>query len=104
MQNIKFNELEGFPTALDWGDLSDEHCRKLQVVKKSRFIVLENLGVSFLSLDKLGTKDIIKLGIKLLDRIEKLHDIGILHLDIKADNILNGPKVVCQLAPFQSAK
>ena len=49
-------------------------------------------------------KDIIKLGIELLDRIEKLHDIGILHLDIKADNILNGPKLVSQLSPFQNNK
>ena len=26
LQRIKFNQLEGFSTALDWGDMSDELC------------------------------------------------------------------------------
>ena len=33
-------------------------------------------------------KDIFKLGIELFKIIEKLHDVGICHLDIKPDNVM----------------
>lgn len=36
----------------------------------------------------MGKMDILKMGIKLLDMIEKLHSLDILHQDIKLDNIL----------------
>ena len=67
------------------------------VIKRSRrkrpFVVVERLGPSlrdFLENIKINLKlkDIIKLGIGLIEKTKQLHELGIVHCDIKPDNIL----------------
>lgn len=40
---------------------------------------------------RLRKADVLKIGIQLLKAIQRLHDIGYLHLDIKPDNMLIEP-------------
>lgn len=68
----------GFPKLIDWGN---------------NFTVQQRLGVTMMQIYKQHNKnlrkvDIIKVGIQLLKIVEKLHERGILHLDIKLDNIM----------------
>ena len=56
---------------------------------------MNKLGISlkdviFYLLNRFHLIDTIKLGIKLIALIEKLHKAGYVHLDIKPDNILIG--------------
>ena len=60
-------------------------------------MVMDNLGVNlsyYVERFNQGfdVKTVCHIGIQLLDRIEALHKIGILHLDIKPDNMCLGDK------------
>jgi casein kinase 1 len=39
---------------------------------------------------RFSTKTIVQLGLQITERIQTLHELGFLHLDIKPDNILLG--------------
>ena len=58
-------------------------------------MAIKKLGISlkqileFQELD-ITNVDILKLGLRLIKIVEQLHQIGIVHLDIKPDNILIG--------------
>ena len=56
-------------------------------------MVVERLGPSlrdFLENIKINLKlkDIVKLGIGLIEKTKQLHELGIVHCDIKPDNIM----------------
>ena len=90
--------MEGLSQIIDWGVLSNDVCHKLGVEKKSKFIVMDALGESLRNLLDSGEihvskVDVYKLGIQLFKIIERLHDMGICHLDIKPDNVMLGAPV-----------
>ena len=56
---------------------------------------MELLGLSLKDILKrskkhFSTKCVMTIGIQMLDRLEKFHDEGFIHCDIKPDNILIG--------------
>ena len=59
------------------------------------FIVMEKLGINlkdivFKVYERLCMIDILKLGLQLVNIVEKMHNLGYIHKDIKPDNILIG--------------
>ena len=63
----------------------------------SVFIVMPKLEESMKDLVfsysfKMKVKDVIKVGIKMIQILEGLHSLGICHLDIKPDNIMTSVK------------
>ena len=59
------------------------------------FIVMEKLGMSLKDMlmnidDSFCLVDTLKIGIQLINLVEKLHKIGYIHCDLKPDNILIG--------------
>jgi serine/threonine protein kinase len=63
--------------------------------KKHNIAIMEYLGPTLEELfefcnNKFSLKTTLMIGIQILNRIEKIHNIGILHRDIKPDNFLIG--------------
>jgi len=63
----------------------------MNVKQGSQFIIMSKLGISlkdifFQNQFKIKCSDSVKIGIKVLKALEKLHSIGIVHRDIKPDN------------------
>lgn len=61
----------------------------------TRFIILERLGESLLDVMKnlgrpLSSKSILAMGSQMVERFRALHGFGIIHRDVKPDNILTG--------------
>jgi serine/threonine protein kinase len=92
MKEIAFNKLQGFPKLVDTG-YADSTKTYGKFNETHRFIVLERLGVNISDIFDYNHSffkqiDVLKLGIVLFRNIERLHDLGYLHLDIKPDNIM----------------
>ena len=52
---------------------------------------MEKLGTSLLKVSKnLDPYDCLKVGIELVSNIEQIHKLGLVHCDLKVDNILIG--------------
>lgn len=53
---------------------------------------MQKLGKSFEELlsERMVVSDIVLVGVELLNIIERLHNIGFIHNDIKPDNIMIG--------------
>ena len=60
------------------------------------FLAIQKQGISIKSIlevygsNDLQKTDVLKMGLKLVKILEKLHDAGVVHCDIKPDNILFG--------------
>lgn len=103
MIQIQTKKIEGFSEILDFGKVSDILAKKLRVKKGSYFIIMNKLGRSVKDIQfeddelRLKVPDSIKIGIKILNILERLHSIGIVHKDIKPDNMcfnyVHRPKV-----------
>ena len=50
---------------------------------------MERLGPSLMSLQsECNQYDCVKIGIELVNDVQKIHELGIIHCDLKVDNIL----------------
>lgn len=78
--------LHGFPKMLFWGAEHGKH-----------FLILERLGKSLMSYLRanplLSISCIASISIKILERLESLHSIGIIHRDLSPNNVMFGRKV-----------
>ena len=75
---------QGFPTIYGKGMLDE-----------LPFIIIQQLGLTINDLIRrnkqhFGTKTVVSIGIALLDLIERMHDKGYIHCDVKPDNIMIG--------------
>ena len=75
---------QGFPTIYGKGMLDE-----------LPFIVMQQLGLTMYDLIRrnnkhFGTKTVVSIGIALINLIERMHDKGFIHCDIKPDNIMIG--------------
>ncbi len=74
---------EGFPKMLGYGKEG-----------KYSYLIMELLGKSLESkkreYGKYKVGDVIKIGISIFKKLEKLHDIGYIHRDLKPENIVYG--------------
>lgn len=89
----KIKGTKGFSQLVDKGTSDQFHTKNLDVEDQTRFYVMEKLGTSLMhvfdiSNQKLMKTDVLKVGIELLQLVEKLHSHNIIHQDIKFDNIL----------------
>ena len=63
----------------------------MEIKEESRFIVMERLGETLNNFrEPYKTRDVLNMGIQMINFIEKLHHLGICHQDIKPDNIMIG--------------
>jgi serine/threonine protein kinase len=92
LNKVKDHDITGISKIIDWGFLSKQVEKRLNFESNSKFIVLEKLGQSMKDImngrSKILVRDILKLGIDLIKTIEKLHNLGICHYDIKPDNVM----------------
>ena len=85
MVQIQTKKIDGFSEILDFGEVSDSLAKKLRVKKGSVFIIMNKLGCSVKDIQfeddlcRLKPPDSIKIGIKILNILERLHSIGIVH-------------------------
>jgi serine/threonine protein kinase len=96
MRDISDGGLKGFPKTYDWGICEQELAKQFSPNCSAKFIVQNRLGktlsdIFMESRRRLRKADVLKIGVQLLKAIERLHDIGYLHLDIKPDNMLIEP-------------
>lgn len=61
----------------------------------NHFVIIEKLGLSlrnFYEMEQLslGLPDLVKIGIELIERVREIHSLGLIHGDIKPDNIMLG--------------
>ena len=64
---------------------------------KEEFFVMERLGQSLVDVIRARNFDfsldlVVSLGIQLVDAIQKFHELGYVHCDLKPDNIMVGRK------------
>lgn len=90
--DIKQHNLVGFPYLVDAGDCSHANTKGMYG-NNHKFIIMKKLGINLFDIydhncSRLRMIDLLKLGISLVKLVERLHDIGIVHLDIKPDNIV----------------
>jgi len=84
-QGVDKSFCQGLPVIIDSGVSTN----------KEEFFVMERLGVSLVDVLKrnrlkFSYDQVISLGVQLVTGIEKLHDLGYVHCDLKPDNILMG--------------
>ena len=89
LNKFKFS---GFSKLIDIGVTNN---RDIQYLFKNsvHFIIMEKLGISISEIFKINHKylrqiDILKLGIQLIKNVQRLHQIGYVHLDLKPDNFM----------------
>jgi serine/threonine protein kinase len=63
--------------------------------KGEKFIIIKKLGISIYTIlmgnhQNLRKIDVLKSGIQMIKVIEKFHNLGFVHLDLKVNNILFG--------------
>ena len=84
--------IKGVLKIIDKGPIISFDANKIGVSEDSKFMIFERLGPSLhnIRLDyPLVTKsDALKVGIKLIDCVQKIHEAGYVHRDIKVDNLL----------------
>jgi serine/threonine protein kinase len=84
----------GFSELVDYGTTSLLYSQR-KFVHKQKFIIMKKLGESLYKVldaqeDNIRLIDVLKLGLQLIKLIEKFHEQGLLHLDIKVNNMLFG--------------
>ena len=84
MRHMNNKKVEGFPKVHSKGTYQNQP-----------YIILEQLGPSAHDLLKrrkklFSIKCVLSIGLQILDLLEKLHDQGFLHGDLKPDNVLTG--------------
>jgi serine/threonine protein kinase len=84
MKDMSDSEIAGFPEVYSSG-----------MIKGQPYIIQEKLGLSIKDILKRNNRHfslicIISIGIQLIDLMEKFHDKGYIHCDIKPDNIMIG--------------
>jgi len=95
MLAIKEKNLPGFSVLIDHGIAEEEqHCNdNTMEISKVFFIVMEQLGknLSVIQVVHFPTgyslKTVAQIGLQTLDAIESLHAQGIIHCDVKPDNL-----------------
>ena len=92
MLDLDFFKLDGFSELIDSGQVKEHQIDGL-FSSETYFIVVEKLTTTVTDLfernDMYFKKiDILKLGIQLVKKIRKLHEIGYVHLDLKPDNFM----------------
>ena len=60
--------------------------------KEFHFVIMEKLGTPLQEYfeDTMSLSTVCHLGMKILDSLEKLHEMGMVHNDLKLENILIG--------------
>jgi serine/threonine protein kinase len=62
------------------------------------YLVMQKLGFDLRYLIDCGNhfslKDVVQIGTQIIDRLEYLHELGYLHLDLKLENLLFGSNEV----------
>ena len=83
-EKLKDKRMKGFPTLIASGFTPSGH----------EFIAMESLGINLKmmqkQISKFSLRTVIQIGIQLTQRLQTLHEIGYLHLDLKPDNICLG--------------
>ena len=98
MMILKQKKFEGFSQLLDHGKLSENIVTQQKKNKANHYLVLEKLGQTLVHKQMLhfgkgfSLKTVAQIGLQLVDRLEKLHSLGLCHLDLKPDNICLGPE------------
>ena len=93
MMEIKRSKIEGFPQIFDCGQVSNEAQSGVNLNTGFHFMVMDKFDLSLKDVlfktkgTKLKCSDVVKVGISVLKSLERLHSIGIIHNDIKLDNI-----------------
>jgi serine/threonine protein kinase len=84
MKELSDRGLSGFPKVYDSGCFQNQP-----------YIVSERLGLSIKDILKrnrkhFSVKCIMTIGLQLVDLLEKLHEVGYIHCDLKPDNVMVG--------------
>ena len=90
MHYLASKQVPGISTMVDQGATEGKYRND-----KTYFMVLKRAGISIKDIlqssdQALKKTDVLKIGLKLLKIVEKLHDAGVIHCDIKPDNVLIG--------------
>lgn len=86
MEHLKRAGCKGFPKIVSHGTIEG----------RLRYVVMQKYGPSLKFMLKRNKKKrfriktVVQIGLQLLDRLEALHKLGYVHLDLKPDNILLG--------------
>lgn len=88
MEEIASANLRGFTKIVTYGITEDN--LQYFIMHKLGYNLKSMLRRNLLKFKRFSIKTAVQIGLQTLDRLEALHNLGYLHLDLKPDNILLG--------------